>query len=261
MPVAGIDAGGRNIHLVITEGRNLLSKNFTASGINKSTQAESLYDQTLQQLGLKRKEITRVVATGSFGRHLSFADDYFPDAEADALGVIQSVPSARTVLDVGAEEGRAIKICPEGKVLDFAANERCAAGTGTFIDTMARALELSLEEMSKLSLESTHAIAMNAQCAVFGESEVISLIHQNLDRKDIVRAVHDAIAGRTGSLARIVGLEPDIVLTGGLALNQGFVQSLKRALDTDIIVPDNPEYIGAIGAAAATNLHGGIPSD
>lgn len=144
-----------------------------------------------------------------------------------------------------------MKVSPEGKVLDFAINEKCAAGTGTFVDTMARALEIPVEEMAKLSLQSTRSIPMNAQCAVFGESEVVSLIHQKIPKHDIARAVHDAIAGRIGSVARIVGLEDDIVMIGGVAKNVGFVESLKRDLGAGVKVPDAPEYIGALGAAAA----------
>jgi benzoyl-CoA reductase subunit D len=144
-----------------------------------------------------------------------------------------------------------MKISPEGKVLDFAINERCAAGTGTFVDTMARALEVPVEEMAKLSIQSTRSIPMNAQCAVFGESEVVSLIHQKTPKHDIARAVHDAIAGRIGSVARIVGLEDDIVMVGGVAKNTGFVESLKLALSAEVKVPKDPEYIGALGAAAA----------
>ena len=174
-----------------------------------------------------------------------------PDAAADARGVVRLVPSAKTVIDVGAEEGRAIKISPEGKVLDFAINEKCAAGTGTFVDTMSRALEIPVEEMAEISLQSTRSIPMNAQCAVFGESEVVSLIHQKTPKQDIARAVHDAIAGRVGSVARIVGLENDVVMIGGVARNIGFVESLKRELGIDVQVPEAPDFVGALGAATA----------
>ena len=136
-------------------------------------------------------------------------------------------------------------------MLDFAVNERCAAGTGTFVDTMSRALEVPIEGMSGLALQSTRSIPMNAQCAVFGESEVVSLIHQKTPKPDIARAVHDAIAGRLGSVARIVGLEDDVVMVGGVALNQGFVESLRRDLGKDVKVPEDPDFIGALGAALA----------
>lgn len=251
MLVAGIDVGGKNVHVVIAEDGKLLVKKSAPSGINKISKTEDLYEKTLHELRLQREDISRVVTTGSFGRQITFAGDYIPDADADARGVIDCVPSARTIIDVGAEEGRAIKISPEGMVLDFSVNEKCAAGSGTFIDTMARALELTLADMAEISLESENSVSINAQCAVFGESEVVSLIHQNVAKKDIAAAVHAAIAGKIGSQVRIIGMEPGVVLVGGLGLNGGFIKALNRALNTTVIVPDDPDYIGAVGAAVA----------
>jgi predicted CoA-substrate-specific enzyme activase len=249
--VAGIDVGGKNVHAVITRNGDILAKAAVPSGINKRDAANKVYDEALKEAGIKRADVTRVVATGSSGQLLKFTDGYVPDAAADARGVIKLVPSARTIIDVGGEEGRAIKVSPEGKVLDFAINERCAAGTGTFVDAMARALEVPVEEMARISLTATKSIPMNAQCAVFGESEVVSLIHQKTTKQDIARAVHDAIAGRVGSVARIVGLESDVVMIGGVARNVGFVDSLKRDIGMEVTVPDDPDYVGALGAAVA----------
>jgi predicted CoA-substrate-specific enzyme activase len=248
---AGIDVGGKNVHIVITKNGTILTKMEGPTGINKAEAAEKLYDEALAQAKLKREDVSQVVATGSSGSRVTFANGVIPDAAADARGVIKLIPSARTIIDVGAEEGRAMKISPEGKVLDFAINERCAAGTGTFVDTMSRALEVPVEEMAKLSLKSTQSIPMNAQCAVFGESEVVSLIHQKTPKHDIARAVHDAIAGRIGSVARIVGLEKDIVMIGGVAKNPGFIESLKRDIGMEVKVPDDPDFVGALGAASA----------
>lgn len=135
--------------------------------------------------------------------------------------------------------------------MDFAINEKCAAGTGTFIDTMSRALEIPVEEMAKIALNSNQSVPMNAQCAVFGESEVVSLIHQKTTKQDIARAVFDAIAGRIASVARIVGIEKDVVMVGGVAKNMGFVDSLKKNIEMNVSVPDDPDYIGALGAAEA----------
>jgi benzoyl-CoA reductase subunit D len=253
MIVSGIDVGGKNIHAVIVNDGEVLAKGETVAGLNKAESVERLYNELLEKAGLKREQVERVVATGSAGKRVGFADGVIPDATADARGINRLAPSARTIIDVGAEEGRAIKISPEGKVLDFAINEKCAAGTGTFVEAMARALEISVEEMAKISLESTKSISMNAQCAVFGESEVVSLIHAKTPKHDIARAVHDAIAGRIGSVARIVGLEKEIVMIGGMSLNTGFVESLKREIGLDVMVPDDPGYVGALGAAVAAS--------
>jgi len=251
--VAGIDVGGKKVHTVIMNDGKIVAKTEQTTGIKKAESAEQSFNEALQAAGLKREDVKRVVATGSGGKRATFADGYIADAAADARGVNQLIPSARTIIDVGGEEGRAMKIDAEGRVLDFAVNDRCAAGTGTFVDTMARALEIPVEEMAKLSLKSNRSIPMNAQCAIFGESEVISLIHQKIAKHDIARAIHNAIAGRIGSIARIVGLEKDVVMIGGVARNVGFTDSLKRELGMDVVTPDDPDYVGALGAAIAAS--------
>jgi benzoyl-CoA reductase subunit D len=251
MIVAGIDVGGKNVHIVIRKDGQILGKGTGPTGIKKAEAVEQLYDEILKKAGLKRKDVERVVATGSAAKRVVFASGFIPDVAADSRGVIKQVPTARTIIDVGAEEGRAIKVSAEGKVLDFAINEKCAAGTGTFVEAMSRALEISVEELATIALNATQTIPMNAQCAVFGESEVVSLIHQKITKPDISRAVMDAIAGRIGSLARIVGLERDVVVVGGMAKNVGFVDSLKKTIGMPVTVPLDPDYIGALGAAEA----------
>jgi benzoyl-CoA reductase subunit D len=153
-------------------------------------------------------------------------------------------------VEVGAEESRGIKTDGKGRVLDSAVNEKCAAGSGSFTESMARALGMSLKEFAEKSLESNLKIPMNAQCTVFAESEVVSLIHSGTDKKDISRAVHDAIASRISSMVRRVKLEGDVVLLGGLAYNPGFVRSLKDNLGvSELKIPEKPEFGDALGAA------------
>ncbi len=249
MIVAGIDVGGKNVHMVIVKDGKLLGKGAAPGGIKKAQVVEQLYDVVLRNSALTRKDVLQVVATGSAAKRVPFANAFIPETTADARGVIEQIPSARTIIDVGAEEARAIKVNDKGKVLDFAINEKCAAGTGTFVESISRALEISVEEMAEIALQSTRSIPMNAQCAVFGESEVVSLIHQKIGKPDIARAVMDAIAGRIGSLARTVGLEKEVVIVGGMARNIGFVDSLKKDLNMNVIVPEDPDYVGALGAA------------
>jgi len=251
MIVAGIDVGGKNVHIIIKKDGQILGKVTGPSGIKKAESVEQLYDEVLKKVGITRKDVERVIATGSAAKRVAFANGAIPDAAADARGVIKLIPTARTIIDVGAEEGRTIKVSPDGRVLDFAINEKCAAGTGTFVEAMCRALEVSMDEMSKITLQSTQTLSMNAQCAVFGESEVVSLIHQKTPKPDIARAVMNAIAGRISSVARIVGLEKDIVMVGGMARNAGFVDSLKKTIEMDVLVPEDPDYMGALGAAEA----------
>ncbi len=249
MIVAGIDVGGKNLHIVIKKDGQILGKIAGPTGIKKADAVEQRYDEILKKANLTRKDVERVVATGSAAKRVTFANGSISDAAADALGVNKLIPTARTVIDVGAEEGRAIKVSPDGRVLDFAINEKCAAGTGTFVEAMSRALEVSVEEMAEIALKSTQSIPMNAQCAVFGESEVVSLILHKTPKPDIARAVMNAIAGRIASVARIVGLEEDVVMVGGMAKNAGFIDSLKKNIGMDVRVPEDPDYIGALGAA------------
>jgi benzoyl-CoA reductase subunit D len=256
--VAGIDVGGKNLHIIIKKDGQVLGKIAGPTGIKKADAVEQLYNEVLKKAGLTRKDVERVVATGSAAKRVAFANSSIPDAAADARGVNKLIPTARTVIDVGAEESRVIKVSPEGRVLDFAINEKCAAGTGTFVEAMSTALEVSVDEMSKMTLQSTQTLSTNAQCAVFGESEVVSLIHQKTPKPDIARAVMNAIAGRIASLARMVGLEKDVVMVGGMARNAGFVDSLKKNIEMDVRVPEDPDYIGALGAAE-TALAGVIP--
>lgn len=251
MIVAGIDVGGKNIHIVIKKDDQILGKVSGPSGIKKAESVEQLYDEVLKKVGITRKDVERVVATGSAAKRVAFANGAIPDAAADARGVIKLIPTARTIIDVGAEEGRSIKISADGKVLDFAINDKCAAGTGTFIEAMSRALEVSVDELSKITLQSTQTLSTNTQCAVFGESEVVSLIHQKTPKPDIARAVMNAIARRIASVARIVGLEKDVVMVGGMAKNAGFLDSLKKNIEMDVAVPEDPDYMGALGAAEA----------
>jgi predicted CoA-substrate-specific enzyme activase len=251
MIVAGIDVGGKNVHIVVKKDGQIVGKIAGPAGIKKAQAVEQLYDEVLKKAGLGRKDVERVIATGSSAKRVGFANGTVPDAAADARGVIKLIPTARTVINVGAEECRSIKVSPEGTVLDFAINEKCAAGTGTFVEAMSRALEVSVDEMSEITLQSTQTLSTNAQCAVFGESEVVSLIHQKTPKSDIARAVMNAIAGRVVSVARIVGLEKDLVLVGGMARNAGFVDSLKKNIEMEVLVPEDPDYMGALGAAEA----------
>jgi benzoyl-CoA reductase subunit D len=251
MIVAGIDIGGKNVYVVIMKDDKILIKVRTPAGIKKDQSAEDAFKVALKNTRLTREDIKYIVSTGSGSKRANFADGAISTAAADTRGAIKLIPTARTIIDVGAEESRAIQASPNGKVLDYAVNEKCAAGTGMFVDTMARALDISVEEMAQISLKSKVSISMNAQCAVFGESEVVSLIHANTPKQDIAHAIHDAIARRIGSIARIVGLEKDVVMIGGVANNVGLVDTLKKYINMDILVPEEPEYISALGAALA----------
>jgi len=172
------------------------------------------------------------------------------DIVAAAAGAHFLVPGARTLLDAGAEDARAIRVGPQGQAERFATNDRCAAGTGSFIRTAARMLGVSLEEAGRLSLNATEAADMSATCVIFAETEIISQIHAKTPRENIMLAIHDSMARRLAALAHRVGLEPVMVVSGGMGWDVGFVAALKRALEVEeLVVPDPPDMVTAVGAA------------
>lgn len=253
---AGIDMGSKTIKAVILKNRQVIAKSLVLTGFEQKEAAEKAFAEALKAANLQLTDVGHVTATGAGRKYAPYAQSDVTEVSAGARAMAFLHPNVRTLIDVGAEEGRAIKCSDNGRVADFAVNEKCAAGAGTFVEAMARALELKLEDMGSLSLRSEKAVAMNAQCTVFAESEVVSLIHAKVPKADIVRAIHDAIAARIVAMARRVGVVPDIALIGGVALNVGFIDALKRGLEAEVMVPVDPEYVGALGAAliAAENM-------
>ena len=256
MTTAGIDIGARLAKVLILRDTEVLARAQEPVGFEPGAAAERAFNQALKQSGLSEKDVEVVYATGAGRKVAPHADDSVTEVTAAARGAIYFHPSVRTIIEVGAEEGRAVKCDERGKVLDFAINEKCAAGAGSFTEAMSRALELDLEDFGRISLKSTRSIPMNAQCAVFAESEVVSLVHAKTPKQDIARAVHDAIASRIISMVRRVGINKDIALAGGVSYNPGFVDSLNRGLEMEVIVPDNPEYVGVLGAAILAGERG-----
>ncbi len=249
MITAGIDVGAKTVKALILKDGQVIAQSIRLGGFDQEESVQKVFAEAMGEASLSRDDIQHVTATGAGRKSVPFADDEVTEVGADARGVNFLFPSARTIVAVGAEEGRAVRSDEKGKVVDFAINEKCAAGAGAFTEAMARALEISIEEMGPLSLQSTKTVPMNAQCTVFAESEVVSLVHAKTPKPDMARAVHDAIANRIISMVRRVGVEPEVALVGGMGKNIGFVDSLRRGLEMEILVPDEPEFVGALGAA------------
>ncbi len=249
MVTAGIDMGAKWVKVVLLRDGEVIARGKALTGFEQKASAAKALADALGQAGLSADAIDRTAATGAGRKDAPGSPIELTEVTAAALGAVQIERSARTVIDVGAEEGRAIKTTDAGKVVDFAVNEKCAAGSGAFTEAMARALETPVEEIGPLSLQSSQAIPMNAQCAVFAESEVVSLLHARTPKADIARAVHDAIANRIVSMARKVGINEHVVLIGGVARNVGFVDAVERELGLKITVPPDPEFVSALGAA------------
>jgi benzoyl-CoA reductase subunit D len=249
MITAGVDIGARTVKIIILKEGTIIGQALVMAGYDVPETLRKAWEEVLPTAGIALNQIERIMATGAGKKEADMAQDQVTEVSAAARGAVFLDNRVRTVIDVGAEEGRAVKVNAGGKVLDFAINEKCAAGAGAFVEAMARALEVKLEELGPLALQSTQSVAINAQCAVFAESELVTLVHAKTPKPDMARAVHDAIADRIVSLVRRVGMEKEVMLIGGLAKNVGFLKSLKRELETEVIVPEHPEFVSALGAA------------
>jgi benzoyl-CoA reductase subunit D len=258
MITAGIDMGTQSVKVVILKDEKILSKGIAFSGFELTKAAEQAFMEALKRANLSREEVYHITATGVGAKMAPYSDSSVSVMGADAQAGAYLFPSARTVIDVGAEEARALKCDEKGTMLNFVVNERCAAGAGTFIEAMARALEVKLDEMGPLSLKAERASSINATCVIFGESDVVTLIHRQESKPEIARAIFDAMADRITSMVQRLGITPDVVLIGGVAKDVGFVASLKRKLRTDLLIPEDPEFAGALGAAlnAARRIRG-----
>jgi benzoyl-CoA reductase subunit D len=251
---AGIDCGAKTAKVVVIKDGKIIGKARVLSGFDQKKSILEAWDLALKNARVSADDVNRIGGTGSGKNAVKFAlpktGDLVNDIKAMAKGANFYFPKARTVADVGAEEGRAAKLDEKGNAVDFAVNEKCAAGAGAFIEAMGRALETPLEQMGPLALQSDKEIPMNAQCAIFAESEVVGLIHRMTEKRDISKAIHDAMASRIVSMIRRIGVNEDVVMLGGVARNPGFVEAMKRQLAIpNLLIPEEPEFGMAVGAA------------
>jgi benzoyl-CoA reductase subunit D len=250
MITAGIDCGAKNTKTIIIKDGKIIGKGKVLTGFDQEKAVEQSLAKALEDAGISKDDIQKIYGTGSGKKAVKIANDSVNEIKAMSKGAYYFFPKARTVADVGAEEGRAAKIDEKGNPVDFVINEKCAAGAGAFIEAMARALEVAIEEMGPLCLQSDKKIPMNAQCAIFAESEVVGLIHARTDKRDISKAIHDSMASRIVSMIRRIGVNEDVVIIGGVGYNPGFMTAMQRELKIQkIYIPDEPEYGAAVGAA------------
>ncbi len=241
----GIDLGSTTVKAVILNGRVLASA-IRPTGSNPRKAGEAVLEQVLERAS---GPVDKVVATG-YGRVSFSADEIVSEITAHAKGSHLLFPDARTVIDIGGQDSKITRINGQGRVLDFAMNDRCAAGTGRFIENTAKALEVSLEEFSLKSLASKSPARINSMCTVFAESEVISQIAQGTSIEDVSAGVHASVARRIKSMVDRVGVENQVVFTGGAAKSVAMRIALEESLKVKLTVPDEPQMVGALGAAA-----------
>jgi len=258
---AGIDCGSKTTKCVIVEGNDPIGIGLTSSGFDIKEAINRSLNDALSASNMDRECIERIGVTGAGAGNTEIVDIEINEIRAMGRGAVHFFPGATTVVDVGAEMARTARLSKNGNVEDFAMNEKCAAGAGAFIEAMSRALGVPLEDMGELANQSNNPIPMNAQCVIFAESEVVGQIHANTPVKDICRAIHDAMASRIASMIRRVGpmgtSDDDIVVMGGVALNTGFIEALKRELMVERLrIPRHPLIVPAVGAALIAREEG-----
>ncbi|MDP2644781.1 MAG: acyl-CoA dehydratase activase [Desulfobacterales bacterium] len=249
MITAGVDVGNNTVKAVIARDKKILSWAIMKTVGDMNRLAAQVVQTAAQRAGLKFGDIAKSVSTGAGREEVKFVADCFSSTLCSAVGSSVIFPLVETGIDVGAEECRAFRGSGRGDVIDFFMNDKCAAGVGMFIEMMARVLEVPIEEAGALSLESSKELALSTSCVVFAESEVISLINQGESRADLLQAIHTVAAMKASGLLRKVGAVRQVVVMGGVALNSGFIDRLKCFMKLDVLIPENPQIVGAFGAA------------
>ena len=255
---AGIDIGSLTTKALIFDGTEIKDYIILNSGHLFEEAGNQAFSEVLERSNLSKADIKYIVGTG-YGRALiSFANENITEITCHARGVNYYFQDARTIIDIGGQDSKAIRVGDNGKVLDFVMNDKCAAGTGRFLEVMARALNIdSLDEMGDLSLTSNAPAKISSMCTVFAESEVISLFAQKkANMEDIVAGLHTAIAKRiVGMVNRLGKIEEKIVFCGGVAKNAGVKKALELELNKTLYIPEDPQITGALGAAIIAQEH------
>lgn len=249
MITAGIDIGSITTKVAIVEDNEVRGTRIEFTGYNAGEAGRNTFTILRDELGIQRESISRVVATG-YGRNLvDCADKAVTEILCHGAGAHYSNPEVRTIIDVGGQDSKALRVNADGKVIDFVMNDKCAAGTGRFLEVMARALQVNLDEMAAIGADAESSASISSTCTVFAESEVISLISKGMERPEIIAGIHESVAQRVSALVGRVGIEEPVMMTGGVARNAGVVRALEAKLGVTIMVKETAQANGAIGAA------------
>lgn len=250
MFVAGIDVGSITTEAVILDNRKeIVSYCIDYTGASISKACAGVFASALREGGVTVGDIEYCVSTGYARKKVEIADENVTEITCHSKGALHQFPGTRTIIDIGGQDSKIIRTNENGKVTNFAMNDKCAAGTGRFLEVMARALEIDLEEMGPMSQKSKKVLAVSSICTVFAESEVLNLLAAGHGREDIIAGIHLAIAKRVAALIGRKGFENDVTMTGGVAKNRGEVIAMEELIGAKINVPEEPQIMGALGAA------------
>lgn len=247
---AGVDVGSTQTKaVIIDENRQIVSRSLVDTGANVVMAAEKAYLVALEDSGIREEDVAFIVGTG-YGRYkVTFGDTQVTEISCHARGAVHMFPGTRTVLDMGGQDTKAIRVQSDGEVLDFCMNDKCAAGTGRFLQMAAYALEIPLNELGPTALRAEKPVQISTTCTVFAESEVLSWLGRGKKIEDILLGVHRSIATRSIALLRRVGIEEEVTFTGGVTRNVGMVEVLNELLGLKMNISEESHYMGALGAA------------
>jgi predicted CoA-substrate-specific enzyme activase len=248
MTTLGIDIGSITAKAAILSKGEIVCTMVAFTGYNSTLAGKRLFEDILKSAGMKPESVNKIVATGYGRNSVDFADKAVTEIICHATGAHYLNQHVRSVVDIGGQDSKAIVLDGHGKVKDFAMNDKCAAGTGRFLEVMARALEVDLDRFGETSLKADNPARISSLCTVFAESEVISLIAKGESRENIIAGIHESVAARVAALANRVGVKQPVMMTGGVAKNIGIVRALEAKLGP-MEISDRAQVNGAIGAA------------
>jgi (R)-2-hydroxyacyl-CoA dehydratese activating ATPase len=247
---AGVDVGSTQTKaVVIGEDRRIAGRSLVETGANVMRAAETAFHEALAAAGVREEEVEYVIGTG-YGRYrVTFGNTQVTEISCHGRGAVHMFPATRTVVDMGGQDTKAIRVSPNGEIVDFCMNDKCAAGTGRFLGAAANALGIGLDDLGATAMRGERPVKITTTCTVFAESEVLSWLGRGKKIEDILLAVHQSIAARSAGLLRRVGIEDEVTFTGGVARNIAMVHTLEARLGAKMNVSDDSHFMGALGAA------------
>ncbi|UCD25266.1 MAG: 2-hydroxyglutaryl-CoA dehydratase [Gemmatimonadota bacterium] len=247
---AGVDVGSTQTKaVIINEHKEIASRALTDTGANVIHAAEAAFEEALRNGDIREEEVEYVVGTG-YGRYkVTFGNTQVTEISCHGRGAVHMFPGTRTVVDMGGQDTKAIRVSDSGEIVDFCMNDKCAAGTGRFLGAASTALEIDLPQLGPTALRGERAVKISTTCTVFAESEVLSWLGKGKKIEDILLGVHKSIAARSAGLLRRVGIEEEVTFTGGVAKNLAMIETLNERLGLEVNVSEDSHFMGALGAA------------
>ena len=250
MFTCGVDIGARSIDIVLYDGAQIIESLVADTGAFPKENARKAFEEVLRNAGVNNNGVDKVIATGYGRNYFDGADRVVSEILCHAAGSAYLFPSVHTIIDIGGQDSKMIEVGENSKVLNFAMNDRCAAGTGKFIEMVAATLNIPLEKTGETALQTSETCEISSMCAVFAESEIIGMLHKGVSREVILRGVFRSVARRTLGMAGKINIGDDFIFTGGVAHNIGVLEAIRQETGkNNIKVPPNPQITGALGAA------------